>query len=783
MNATVKAFIGLCTLFVVATPAQVPSTIHYQGRLMAGTNLVNGNIGMVPRLYTTPTGGTCLYGETQIIHVVDGLYALEIGASNQPARLMQALTNQPLYLEMDVMGTVLYPRERLGAAPYAQIAAQTETNAIATDMLQDQAVTTAKLASNAVTSAQVADGTLADRDISPGAEIQGTKISNVLLLDGSRTMTGMLTISNTLRALSFVGDGAALTNLNGNAIIPATVTHTQIANQAIGSNTLIHHTINLQQINADFVNRAYRPLTNPLASSYSQFGHALAKGPRWLFTGTPMEDATVNNAGIVYVYSLTNTEPSQIITNPTPQDTDYFGYSVAAFSNHCVLVGCPLADQVFDNEGEAFLFDASGVLQATYTNLDPELGDEFGFAVSEFDDNEVAISAPYHNGTGVPVNVGVVYLLEADGDKHKTIDNPQPGDNDLFGYTLDNPVGGVLLVSAPGTPEGGRVYIYRTASAPDLVVTNPSRDSGDQFGVGLAGFDDGRLLVGAPGDNTGGSDAGCAYLFNATGTCLQIYTNPCPAASDEFGHAVTVMAGDRLAISAWQSDTPTNNTGITYVYDCYGTLLMCITNPAPETSDQFGAALAGIARNQLAIGEPGDNTGADQAGSIHLCTIAPKLNDLVAELPEGYALQEILKDDGPGSGLDADRLDGLHAESFIQVREQGYLAAGSTTNIVIPHYRFFTLQLACGIAAQYGMADVSGFENDRWVTVTYTLYNGDGTSDYGGNAAWENSTNNLVTFGRSSNFFYVNMPNEASGDHNLELSAQGSYELLYRLLY
>lgn len=108
--------IAMCSSLAPRSPALEANTkINYQGRLINGTNLVNGTVTNVFRLYNT--GGTLLYAETQSVTVVDGLYSARIG-EYQPA-FYNALTNLLVYLEVQVNGVILSPREQLFSAPYA----------------------------------------------------------------------------------------------------------------------------------------------------------------------------------------------------------------------------------------------------------------------------------------------------------------------------------------------------------------------------------------------------------------------------------------------------------------------------------------------------------------------------------------------------------------------------------------------------------------------------------------------------------------------------------------
>ena len=62
------------SLFVslIASQAQVPELINYQGRMVDGGTLVNGTTQIIFRIYDDPSVGTLQYAETQTVTVVDG---------------------------------------------------------------------------------------------------------------------------------------------------------------------------------------------------------------------------------------------------------------------------------------------------------------------------------------------------------------------------------------------------------------------------------------------------------------------------------------------------------------------------------------------------------------------------------------------------------------------------------------------------------------------------------------------------------------------------------------
>jgi Chaperone of endosialidase len=120
------ALVTMISTFLLQTSvfSQPPELINYQGRLLNGTNLVNGNVGLALRLYNVASGGSILFEDSNTVAVVDGLYSTFIGddvntelASYQP--LTAVLTNTAVYVEPEVNGTVLSPRERVVSVAYA----------------------------------------------------------------------------------------------------------------------------------------------------------------------------------------------------------------------------------------------------------------------------------------------------------------------------------------------------------------------------------------------------------------------------------------------------------------------------------------------------------------------------------------------------------------------------------------------------------------------------------------------------------------------------------------
>lgn len=139
--AAIVLISGLCLLSV---QAQVPSLINYQGRLVNGTNLVNGPVGITIRVYDA-FAPVPVYECSSTVSVVDGLYSTFIGSNTVYGGLSSALQNGPCTLEVLVNGVALSPREPLGSVGYALLAAGVTNGAVGTLQLASRAVTSNKI--------------------------------------------------------------------------------------------------------------------------------------------------------------------------------------------------------------------------------------------------------------------------------------------------------------------------------------------------------------------------------------------------------------------------------------------------------------------------------------------------------------------------------------------------------------------------------------------------------------------------------------------------------------
>jgi len=117
-----SAFPALAAAFAASTAAaQVPHLLGYQGRLLrADGSAATGTAGVAFSVWDAATGGSRLWGETQTLGLSDGYYATFLGlATTTPDGLFDGPAR---WIEIQVGGETLAPRQQVGAVPYAATA-------------------------------------------------------------------------------------------------------------------------------------------------------------------------------------------------------------------------------------------------------------------------------------------------------------------------------------------------------------------------------------------------------------------------------------------------------------------------------------------------------------------------------------------------------------------------------------------------------------------------------------------------------------------------------------
>lgn len=121
-------FLALTVMVFLPTAAlaDVPGKLAYQGRLLKADGTPEAGVAsMVFTLFDAATGGNALWTETQSVALTEGYYATVLGDTiDLPDSVFSGAER---FLEIQVAGTTLVPRQRIVSTPYAMRAGDADT--------------------------------------------------------------------------------------------------------------------------------------------------------------------------------------------------------------------------------------------------------------------------------------------------------------------------------------------------------------------------------------------------------------------------------------------------------------------------------------------------------------------------------------------------------------------------------------------------------------------------------------------------------------------------------
>ncbi|MCE3005126.1 MAG: FG-GAP repeat protein, partial [Xanthomonadaceae bacterium] len=224
---------------------------------------------------------------------------------------------------------------------------------------------------------------------------------------------------------------------------------------------------------------------------------------------------------------------------------------------------------------------------------------------------------------GAPTGTGGAGLASAKVPQRLAVLTDAAGaDGHRFGQSVAiSADGSRIAVGAPAAGNGlGRAVVFLRGgaawtdrSAPDqvLVVAPAAGETVQRFGETIDLDAAGNVVVGAPRtDRTGATDAGSAYVFDATGIQRAALAAATPAANELFGSAVGIDNG--LLVAGVPGSTPPggSNRGSVATWTFDGTVATpgaVLTASDAANNHRFGTSLA-LAGELLAVGAPGRNS-------------------------------------------------------------------------------------------------------------------------------------------------------------------------------
>jgi len=318
-------------------------------------------------------------------------------------------------------------------------------------------------------------------------------------------------------------------------------------------------------------------LSNP-GGSGDRFGTSIAMTSTQLLIGAPRFDSPPTyNIGEVYVYDLTNLSASPTTLGPSGlAQSDSFGKGVqngVAISSKYVVVGAIEDSSAGSNRGSAYVYDATN-LSAAPTKIAPTdltNSSNFGSSIAIQGDN-IIISAPNIGTPGVTYAEGAVYVYDGtnlSASPTKLMPS-QLEQLDTFGESIAA-TSNHLVIGAAGDDDSGSdagaVYVYdiNNLSSTPTKLTPSGIGANDNFGKRVAATDD-YIVIGARADDDAGSDAGAAYVYDASNLSTSPTKLTPGSAGDQFGSSVAIK-GDQLVVGAWKDAAGGTSRGAAYVYD------------------------------------------------------------------------------------------------------------------------------------------------------------------------------------------------------------------------
>ncbi|NQT11614.1 MAG: tandem-95 repeat protein, partial [Planctomycetes bacterium] len=360
-----------------------------------------------------------------------------------------------------------------------------------------------------------------------------------------------------------------------------------------------------------------RTFQKPAPAEDDRFGSSIATLNGNVIVGAQGDSTGAPRAGAVYMFDGSTGELLRTLLNPTPENDDMFGGSVAVVGGN-VLVGARfVASGDHDYSGEAYLFDGStGALLHTFSNPDPLTYSNFGSKVAVVGE-KIFISAQFTLPISYPgARAGAVHMYDASTRAFvRTFHHPDPSNYDNFGSSTADVNGNVLI----GSKRGAFLFDPNTGDLLHTFVEPPGTPPQSRFGVSAAAVS-GNILIGAPQQDVGGKDSsGAAYLFDgSTYELLHTFLNPTPASHEYFGKSFAEVEGD-VVIASCTHPAFGGYSGEVFVFDgATRDLLETYVYPGPGSGrrSEFGSRVAALG-DKLLVAAEADNVGAPDAGAVY----------------------------------------------------------------------------------------------------------------------------------------------------------------------
>ncbi len=376
-------------------------------------------------------------------------------------------------------------------------------------------------------------------------------------------------------------------------------------------------------------------------AAYDVFGFSVSISGNSVVVGAYQDDDNGFNSGSAYLFEkpiagwVNGTETAKL----TPNDglaSDNFGYSVA-ISGDAVVVGSHLSDQIWTDNGSAYVFEkpVSGWVSTTQTArlmLSNALSyQNFGNSVA-ISGNNIVVGANNFDVQGCSFIFTKPISGWVDATQTAKINASDVSYSDKLGVSVaisgNFAISGAFMNDSLGT-DAGSAYIYEMPVSgwvdatenieifPTTVISNLNDELG--FDVDISG------TYAVVGNHHYKNKTGCASVYHFNGFSwdkVALLTASDGRQEDEFGCAVAIDS-NVIVVGAKYGDGVFNKTGAAYLFEMPISGWIDMTETAKLTSsegnfnDAFSAAVD-IDGEIVVVASPQDGETGTSSGSVFI---------------------------------------------------------------------------------------------------------------------------------------------------------------------
>ena len=286
-------------------------------------------------------------------------------------------------------------------------------------------------------------------------------------------------------------------------------------------------------------------LHSPAPAEGERFGWHVSISGNLIVVGTP----NTINGGSARVYNTSGTLLFSL-GHPSGTANAYYGAQTAISESYIAVS----AKQNNSNNGAVYLYNTSGTLLHTINPPSGVTGDYFGNGLAVSDDYVVITSM---KDGPVYQDHGEAYIYNTSGVHLHTIPPLSASYGIWFGME-SVAISGDYIVIGVGygsvSPNYGAVGIYNTSGTLLHTITSPEAIYQGRFGTAVSISGD-YIAVGATFHTGVGPQCGAVHIYNTSGTYLHKLYAPDGGVSDAFGNSVSIDNGF-LAVGMWYNTNP-----------------------------------------------------------------------------------------------------------------------------------------------------------------------------------------------------------------------------------